>query len=76
MRSRSSVVKRFIFARLDLVSISKRLLGNISHTDFETKLGLVLNLSLLSPARAFLGVQHQDVPVWRIRSSKIEFVDV
>jgi hypothetical protein len=59
------------------VWLTKRslLLGNVSHTDFETILALVLDLSLESPERVFLGVQHQDVPVSRTRSSRIAFVD-
>ncbi len=51
-------------------------LGEVSLTGFETKPALVLGLNLGSPERVALGVQHRDVPVSRIRSSGIEFVDV
>jgi hypothetical protein len=49
--------------------------GYVSRTGFETILGLVWDLSPESHERVALGVQHQDVPVWQIHSSRIAFAD-
>lgn len=48
----------------------------VGPTDFGTRPGLVEGSNQGSLGRAFLGAPHRDALALRIRSSKIEFVDV
>lgn len=75
MRSRSSAVRRLIFARLNSVNEIVLLPVHVSLTDSETKLGLVWDLDQVFPVRVALCEQHQDGLALRTRSLRIEFVD-
>jgi hypothetical protein len=74
IRSRSSAVKRFIFARLTLVNKCPKAWYKDPPTYFETRPEPALEISLESHEKVALYVQHQDALVLQIRSSRIEFV--
>jgi hypothetical protein len=75
MRSRSSAVNRFIFARLPSVSFRIQSLGTRSLTDFETTLVLVEGSSPGSLEKAVLDALRPDEPVLQIHSSRNEIAD-
>jgi hypothetical protein len=75
MRSRSSAVNRFIFARLLPISICIETLAKSFLTDFETTLVLVADSSLGSLGKVVHDGLHLDEPVSQIHSSKNGFVD-